>query len=451
MTNIVVGAIVGSDIYVASAITAGLIGPLSILAWIVAGAMASVLAMVLAYFSYHVPRVGGTFAFISAGFDDFYGFLGGWSMWIAEVVSLPVFAITFENYLGYFVQLDGISRLVVQGLFLFGLTAVNVFGVKAAGRLNDVLTIAKLAPLLLLILVGLGTFAVNPALLSNYSPFAPFGWGNFGGALVLIFWAYAGFELGTLPASEVKDPEKTIPRAIVTGMLIVIAFYLLTNFVIFGGVAASRLATTTVPLVLVGTALLGTFGATTMTAGALISVSGSDESGTLGTARLSYAMSIDGLFPAAFARVHPRYQTPYVALLVQGVIAFVLSTVSGLTTLISFAVFTLAFCFLLTCAAFIVLDKPREKMLRGQRVLPWAGIAVCLFLLYSTSWFDKIVGSIVILLGIPLYVYFSPKADMYHLKEFFTSEEAVMSRAWAHQRVFLANLLRMVHGFYRKT
>jgi amino acid transporter len=280
LTNIVVGAIVGSDIYVASAITAGLIGPLSIIAWIVAGAMASVVALVLAYFSYHVPRVGGTFAFISAAFDDFYGFLGGWSMWIAEVVSLPVFAITFANYLGYFVQLDTVSRLVVQGLFLFGLTAVNVLGVRAAGKVNDVLTLAKLAPLLLLIVVGLGTFAVNPALLSNYSPFAPFGWGNFGGALVLIFWAYAGFEMGTLPASEVTNPEKTIPKAIVTGMLIVTAFYLLTNFVIFGGVGAPRLATTTVPLVLVGTALLGTFGATTMTVGALISVSGSDESGT---------------------------------------------------------------------------------------------------------------------------------------------------------------------------
>ena len=261
LTNIVVGAIVGSDIYIASAITAGLIGPFSIIIWLVAGAFATVLAMIFAYSAYYVPKVGGSFAFVSTAFDDFYGFIAGWSMWIAEVLSLPVFAITFTNYLQYFIPLNFPEQILVKAAFLFGLTAVNIFGVKAAGRVNDILTILKLLPLLLLVIVGLASIAYNPAFFTNYNPTAPLGLGNFGTALVLIFWAYVGFELGTLPAAEVKDPKKNIPRAIMTGMAIVIFFYLTTNFVIFGTVSSPRLAQTVTPLVLVGAALLGTAGA----------------------------------------------------------------------------------------------------------------------------------------------------------------------------------------------
>src|SRR5215470_2900272 len=144
LTNIIVGAIIGSDIYIASALTAGLVGPLSIILWVVAGLMAIVLAMVFAYSAYYVPKVGGPFAYVSEAFDDFYGFLAGWSMWVAEVLSLPVFAITFTNYLGYFIQLSFPVQLVVKALFLFGLTGVNIVGVKSAGRFNDALTFIKL-------------------------------------------------------------------------------------------------------------------------------------------------------------------------------------------------------------------------------------------------------------------------------------------------------------------
>jgi APA family basic amino acid/polyamine antiporter len=450
LTNIVVGAIVGSDIYIASALTAGLVGPFSIVIWIVAGVLATILAMIFAYSSYYVPKVGGSFAFVSTAFNNFYGFLAGWSMWIAEVLSLPVFAITFTNYLQYFVQLNLPEQLIIRGGFLFGLTAINIVGVKAAGRLNDVLTIAKLFPLLLIVIVGVSSLFYNPGFVSNYTPFAPFGLGNFGTALVLIFWAYAGFELGSLPAAEVKNPKVTIPKAIITGMGIVTFFYLTTNFVIFGTVSSPRLAQTVVPLVLAGSALLGAAGAAIVSAGALISVSGSDESAILGTARLAYAMSLDGLFPRTFAKVHPKFKTPYSALIVQGIIAFVFSTFSGLTTLISFAVFNLSFSFLLVAISFSRLRKRGEKGLHGQRFLPWLGVGICLYLLYSTTLLDKIAGTALILAGIPLYIYFSPKTSVDDLKAFFTSEDALMARSLDKKNRFLANLVRMVAKIYRK-
>ncbi|WP_333582647.1 amino acid permease, partial [Methanoculleus bourgensis] len=429
LTNIIVGAIVGADIYIASALTAGLVGPFSIILWAVAGLFAATIAMIFAYCSYYVPRVGGPFAYVSEAFDDFYGFLTGWSMWIAELLALPVFAIAFTNYLQALIPLTPAAEVAVRALFIASLTLVNIVGVRAAGKVNDALTLIKLSPLLLLIVAGLGVFIVRPeTFIGNYTPLLPLGLENAAHALVLIFWAYAGFEMGTLPAGEVQNPQKAIPRAITSGMLIVSLFYLLTNFVLFGLVNWTELDQSTVPLVVAGTALFGSAGALIMTIGALFSVSGSDESGMLGSARLAYAMAIDGLFPRAFARVHPRYGTPYVVLIVQGAMAFILSNIRNLSGLISFAVLNLAFSFLLTCFALIVLRRDGDVKLRGQHILPLAGIAICLFLLFSTTTFDKVIGLLVILTGIPIYLYYSPKEDIYHLKDLFLSEEAVLRR-----------------------
>jgi amino acid transporter len=457
LTSIVVGSIVGADIYIASALTAGLLGPAAILVWVVAGVCATIIALVFAYCSYYVPRVGGPFAFVSEAFDDFYGFLTGWSIWIAEILSLPVFAIAFVQYLQFFIPLDFFEQLAIKGMFIFILTYINIRGVKAAGRVNDVLTIIKLAPLLLLIVVGMGYFIIHPGTLtSNYLPFAPLGFGNFGVALVLIFWAYVGFEMGTLPASEVKNPRRTIPKAIITGMMIVTVFYLCTNFVVYGLLNWTVLRDTKVPLVLAGTVILGTAGAVIMAVGALVSVSGSDESGILGTARLSYAMAIDGLFPRLFSKEHPKYQTPYMALLLQGIIAFVLSIFSGLSDLISFSVFNLAFAFILTCLALLVLGKRKHtKKLHGQRILPIVGIIICLYLmtmylLGSTALFIKIIGIVLILCGVPLYVFFSPKTDIHHLKQLFLSEESVLLRQLQRTDRFLAHFLVLLKRAYAR-
>lgn len=99
VTNITIGSIIGADIYVASAITAGLVGPFALVVWAIAGLMAAVLALVFAYCSYHVPKVGGPFAYVSEAFNGFWGFLAGWSLWVAELIALPIFAIAFVNYL----------------------------------------------------------------------------------------------------------------------------------------------------------------------------------------------------------------------------------------------------------------------------------------------------------------------------------------------------------------
>jgi APA family basic amino acid/polyamine antiporter len=449
LMNIVIGAIVGSDIYIIPGLTAGLIGPFAIVEWIIGGAMAMVLAMVFGYCAYYVPNVGGSYAYAAKAFNKFYGFIAGWSMIVAEIVALPVFAIVFTNYLQYFVSLSVGAQLLVRALFVIVFVAVNIVGVKAAGRINDVLTIAKLAPLLMIIIFGIGSILLNPGLAGNYSPFAPVGLGNFGPVMVLIFWAYAGFELGSLPASEVVDPKKNLPRALISGMAIVVFFYVFTNIAVFGVVSTPALKASAVPLLLVSTALLGTAGAVITGFGALASVSGTDETEVLGTARLMYAMSADGLLPRAIHRVHPRFQTPYVAVLIEGAIALALSVYTGITQLISFAVFNLAICYLLVCLSLWVLKKDEEHGLRGQRILPWLGAIVSLYLIFSTSLTDIIIGSVIVLLGIPVYLFFS-KTTVREVEDAFLSDEQILRSSLEKRNVFLADLVRLVRKALRR-
>jgi basic amino acid/polyamine antiporter, APA family len=449
LMSIVIGAIVGSDIYIIPGLTAGLIGPFAIVEWIIGGAMAMVLAMVFGYCAYYVPNVGGSYAYAAKAFNKFYGFIAGWSMCVAEIVALPVFAIVFTNYLQYFIPLSFGAQLLVRTLFVIVFVAVNIFGVKAAGRINDVLTIAKLAPLLMIIVFGIGSILLNPGLAGNYIPFAPVGLGNFGPVMVLIFWAYAGFELGSLPASEVVDPKKNVPRALISGMAIVIFFYVFTNVAVFGVVSTPALKASAVPLLLVSTALLGTAGAVVTGFGALASVSGTDETEVLGTARLMYAMSADGLLPRAIHRVHPRFQTPYVAVLIEGAIALALSLYTGITQLISFAVFNLAICYLLVCLSLWVLKKNGEHGLRGQRILPWLGAIVSLYLIFSTSLTDIIIGSVIVLLGIPVYLFFA-KTTVREVEDTFLSDEQILRSSLERRNVFLANLVRLVRKALRR-
>jgi amino acid transporter len=440
LMNIVIGAIVGSDIYIVPGLTAGLIGPFAIAIWILGGALSMVLVMAFAYCSYYVPNVGGSYAYVTTAFDRFYGFIAGWSMTIAEVVALPVFSIVFTNYLVYFIPLSYGIQLLVRVVFISAAVFVNIYGVKAAGRLNDVLTIAKLFPLLMIIVLGLGAIGFNPHLISNYSPFAPVGLGSFGTVIVLIFWAYAGFELGSLPASEVVDPRKNVPRALISGMAIVIFFYVMTNVAAFGAVNWAVLSASSVPLVLVATALLGGAGAVITGVGALASVSGVDETEVLGTARLMYAMAQDGLLPKAVQRIHPRYGTPYVAVLIQGAVALALSFYSQITQLISFAVFNLGICYLLVCLSLSVLKQDGSRGLRGQSVIPWMGVAVSLYLLYSTSLSSIAIGTIVVLLGLPIYFFYA-RVQIRELKTILVSEEEVLMRSLERQNKPLARLV----------
>jgi amino acid transporter len=462
VTNLVVGSIIGADVYVATGISARLIGPFSLVVWILAGIMAMVIAVSFAYSVMLLPRVGGPYAYVKEVSTPFVGFMVGWALLLAEWFSMAVFPVAFAQYFTSLVPgVNSVGVVLLKAAFIVFIIGSNVIGVKAAGRANDALTIVKLIPLILIIVGGAVFMIANPHILvGNFSPFVSGDVAAFGSALVLIFWAYAGFELATLPADEVEKPEKTIPKAIVTGMLIVIAFYLLTNFVVVGAVSQQVLSSSSTPLletastIFNSSASLASLMVLLVGVGALFSIAGADESGTIGTSRLAYAMALDGLLPHSFAKVHKNYGTPYVALIVLCSAAFVVSVFGGLAALINSSVFLLAFVYLATCLSTLRLEKKSPevaKRLKWKVVIPILGAAFSFVLILLVDPIEIIVSLIVLAVGVIVYIFFSPKKELEEGKRMFLSTEAVLQRAAVQRTRFLAHPLYHLRTYlYRR-
>jgi amino acid transporter len=461
VTNLVVGAIVGADIYVASSFGASSLGPFSLVVWVLAGLIAIVIALCFAQCASLIPKVGGPYAYAKQAWGPFWGFLVGWALWFAEWISLAVFPLAFTRYLMFFLpNLEPTYQILAKCLFVAFLAFTNIIGIRAAGRVNDVLTIAKLAPLLFFTVAGLAWIVVNPSnALTNFSPFTPFGFSNFGTALVLIFWAYAGFEISTIPSEEITEPRKTIPKAIIIGIFIVIAFYLTTNLVLFGVRNWNNLATDTAPLasatnsILSSNAILALVGGGIVGIGALISVAGSDESGMIGTSRLGYALAADGLFPALFARVHKRFKTPYISIIIQSATALVASIIGSLALLISVSVFFMAVAYLATSASIFIFHKqglaPNHSS-RRRLIIPALGIVFSIYLITQCSLIQIAIGIVLLLIGVPIYVYATPKKELTEIRNALLTRENILKRAARQERVFLAHLLMHIKSAYRK-
>jgi len=285
--------------------------------------------------------------------------------------------------------------------------------------------------------------------LGRFQPFFVGDPANIGQALVLIFWAYAGFELSTLPADEIQDARRTIPRAIAAGMFIVMVFYLTTNFVIIANVDQKALSSSPAPLTVAAANIFGVlpglagWGSLIIAAGALISIMGADESGTIGTSRLAFAMSIDGLLPRVFSRLHSSFHTPYVGLALICSTAFVASVIGTLSDLINSSVFLLSFTYLATGISAILLER-KYQVGSGPRgtIVPVLTIAFSALLMTQVS-LQQIAVSLVLLgLGVPLYAFFSPKSELAELKAEFLSTDAILERAYHQGDTFLAHAIR---------
>ena len=460
-TSLVIGSTIGADIFVVPALSARLLGPASLLIWFVAGIIAIVIALCFAYCATYLPKVGGSYAYTKEVAGSFAGFMVGWALLLAEWFSLAVFPVAFTQYfLALDPNLDPLSQLLLKAAFIVTITLTNIYGVKTAGKFNDFLTIVKLGPLVLLICLGVGFMALQPNVAAaHFQPFLNGDLSNVGQTLVLIFWAYAGFELSSLPADEIQHPRKTLPKALLLGMLIVAVFYIVTNVVVIGVVDQRTLASSSAPLAVAAANVLSVsptmaiVGGLILTIGALVSILGADESGSMGTSRLAFAMSIDGLLPRAFSRLQRSYHTPYIGIIVLCATAFVASITNSLSALINSSVFLLSFAYLATCISAFLLER-RHANARTRTwqlaVIPALGVIFSLFLMTQISAQQILTSAILFAIGVPIYVFFAPKKEQQELKEIFLSREAILERTYHQGEVFLANVIRHIkRQFYK--
>jgi amino acid transporter len=236
-------------------------------------------------------------------------------------------------------------------------------------------------------------------------------------------------------------------------MLIVTIFYLVTNLIIVGIVDEHTLASSQTPLMLAVKSIFGfsrffsLLGTLIIGIGALVSIMGADESGTIGTSRLAYAMSFDGLLPRVFSKLHKKYQTPYIGLILLCSTAFIVSVFGTLGSLINASVFLLSFVYFLTCIAAIILTRKNNIEPQKNKRKTFISIlgAVFSMVLMSQVNLRQILTSLILIgVGIPIYVFFSPKQELRVLKEMFLSREVIIKRAFEQGERFLAFPFRRI-------
>jgi amino acid transporter len=413
-TAIVVGNMVGSGFYLSPTAVAPY-GNLAIVAWIVMGIGAACVGLTFAKLARLAPATGGPYAYTRMAYGDFAGFLIAWGYWISIWASLPVISVAFAGaVIDLFPGLH--NRMMAVALTLGAIWAVvlvNLRGVKAAGIFSQVTTYTKLVPFGAIALIGL--FFIDP---SNFSEFNPSGKSLLSASAALApltMFAFLGLESATVPAGDVTDPKRTIPRSTILGITIATLLYVLGTTAVMGLVPREQLVHSIAPFSDAARVLWGPWGATTISLAVILSALGALNGWTLLMGQVPMAAARDKLFPSVFSHLSPR-GVPAAGIVISAMLATVLvmaqvaggagfSTIYNLIVSLSTmaAVVPYAFCALATglVAAYAAGGGPVPRLTAIEVI----AFVFSVFTLYGCGAEAVLYGFIMLVLGIPVYVW----------------------------------------------
>ena len=432
-TMVVIGGIIGSGIFINPYIVARTLDSSALVlgAWIAGGVIAMTGAFAYAELGSLFPRAGGQYVYLREGWHPLAGFLYGWALLLViESGAIAAVAITFATYALRLVGRPDAAAmpLAVAGVVL--LSAVNYAGVKPGSRLLNVLVVTKVAALAVLIAAG----ALAPAAEGWWSASrSPEGESTaaifaFGAALVPILFAYGGWQNANYVAEEIRDPRRNLPLSLLIGTAAVVLVYVLVNAVYLRALGLDGLASTTTPASQAAGVMFGPAGDTFVTAAIAVSTFGFLDLAILAPTRVYYAMAADGLFLPALARLHPRYRTPGLAIVVQSAWSCVLAVTGRYEQLLNYVVFADWIFFGATVATVIVFrrrvpvgGRPRDAYTApGVPLLPMAFVAIAAAVVGSVIRADPgsaTRGAVLIAAGVPAFFWFagrprSPQAEV---------------------------------------
>jgi amino acid transporter len=393
--------VIGSGVYLLPAAAAAILGWVSVGAVVLAGFAVLLLVLCFAEAATHFDGPGSAYLYTREAFGEFVGFEVGWMTWLARVSSVASLSVGFARALGYLwpAANEGTGRTLSIVLPLLGLTAINVIGVKSGVRTAVFLAITKTLPLLIFVLSGL--FFVDWSLATSVAPKPDAG--TLGDAVLLLLFAYAGFENTAAPAGEFRNPRRDVPFALIVQVVIVTLIYSGVQWVALGtlpGVADSA-----TPLADAAARFLGGWGGLLMTVGGVISILGTNSNTVLSGPRYLYALAQEG---SPFAALHPRFRTPASAVLVQSAIALPLALSGTFEQLaVLSAVARLATYFGTALAVPFLRRKlgtpPGSFRLPLGPVIPIVAVALCLVFAASATRANLIAGAVALALGGLIY------------------------------------------------
>jgi APA family basic amino acid/polyamine antiporter len=412
--TLVVGVVIGSGVFFKPAkvfAAAGAPG-LGILAWIVGGIITVAAGLTIAELGSAIPKTGGMFTYLKVLYGEMVAFLLGWVQTLVYYPgTLAALAIVFVTQATVFVPMDDMMQKIVAITVAILLTIVNIMSTELAGKLQAVVTIAKLIPIFAIIVFGFISGQVH-----NYTPMvgATSSAAGFGAAILGTLWAYEGWVNVANVAGEIENPSKNLPKAIVIGLAVVAVAYVginaaIINVMPMAEVAASKKAASDAAVI-----LFGPIGAAFISAGIMISIFGAMNGFILAGARVPLAMAKENMMPfKAFFGKETASGTPINALIIQTVIAIGYIITGSFDMLTNVVVFALWIFFVLAVYGVFILRKKHPELTSEYKVplfpiTPIVGIVGGGYILVSTLMTDTMnamIGIVVALVGIPVYLW----------------------------------------------
>jgi amino acid transporter len=352
LAALAINAIIGAGIFGLPSEVFRRIGSWSLLAFAVCALVVAGIILCFAEVSSRFTGTGGPYLYAREAFGPLAGFEVGWMILIARLTAFAANCNILVGYVAWFWPGAGagLGRGVVIGIVVAGLALVNLTGVRNAALLGNVFTVAKLLPLLLF--VGVGFFFLRPAAFDFHT--VP-GFGDFSVSVLLLVYAFSGFEMATIPGGEVRDPRGDMPRALLLAIAVVAVLYILIQTVAIGTLPG--LATSARPLADAGSGFLGGAGGAIISAGALVSIVGNLNVIMLVGARLPFAMAARGELPRFFSATHSRFHTPHLAIYVTAAVVFILTVTGTFVYAATISVIARLLSYAATCAALPALRR----------------------------------------------------------------------------------------------
>jgi len=423
LTALGIGAIIGTGIFVLTGHAAATqAGPAIVLSFVVAGIVSALAALCYAELASTVPVSGSAYTYVYATLGEFLAWIVGWGLILEYALGAATVAIGWSGYFSDFLSASALHLALPKALttnpfaggivnlpaalIILIITALLIRGTTESDAVNKTIVAIKLAIVVFFIVVGIGH--VNPA---NWHPFAPFGvWGVFSGASI-VFFAYIGFDAVSTSAEEVKNPSRDLPLGILLSLVICTVLYIVVSAVLTGVLPYSQLnvaSPVSYAMIRIGLGWAGEI----IAIGAIAGLTTVLLVLLYGQSRIFFTMSRDGLLPRVFARVHPRFRTPYLSSALIGIVVAVVAGIGSLDIVAELVNIGTLAAFAFVSIGVIILRKRRPEMKRGFRVpfspvVPVLAVVGALFLIWRLQAVTKWAYVIWLVVGLIVYVAYS--------------------------------------------
>lgn len=404
LVAIAINGIIGAGIFGLPSKVYALIGTYSLIAFVACALVVALIILCFAEVGSRFEETGGPYLYAREAFQPAVAFEVGWLFWLVRSTAFAANCNLLISYVSFF-WAPAISpswRAAIIVLVVVMLAMVNLLGIRQAAIVSNLFTVGKLVPIIIFIAAGL--FFLNP---HAYEPGPAPTTAAFSQSVLLLVYAFTGFEMATIPAGEIRDPQRSLPRALLIAILVVAVLYILIQVVCVGTLPG--LAQSQKPLADAGSQFLGAAGGAIISAGAIVSITGNLNILLLSASRLPFAMAEQKQLPAFVGRVHTRFFTPHVAILITAALMLILTLRSSFLAALTISVIARLFTYGATCLALPLFRARKDAppalfRLPGGTVIAILSLILIVWLLLHSTWAEAKAAAVAAAVGLLIYL-----------------------------------------------